>query len=192
MTNRIDCYITAGGKATRMGGAIKAFVLIDGEKIIDRNIRTIKPAFQNISIISNSPSSFDEYQKQGFIIIQDVYKNIGPLAGLHTALANTKADAVFLMASDMPYVDIKLINEMIDVFQKNDSEVLIPQYNDRLEPLFAIYSKNILNKLELFINNVESRAMHKFIGSLNITKFELNEGSIKSLYNLNNFSDIPK
>ena len=192
MRNRIDCYITAGGKATRMGGAIKAFLLVDGERIIDRNIKIIKPAFHNINIISNSPSSFYEYQKQGFIIIQDVYANIGPLAALHTALANTKADAVFLMASDMPYIDNKLINEMIDVFQKNDSEAIIPQYKDRLEPLFAIYSKSILKKLELFINNVESRAMHKFIASLKITNFELNENSIKSLYNLNYYSDIPK
>jgi molybdopterin-guanine dinucleotide biosynthesis protein A len=53
--------ILAGGKATRMGGQPKSFLVVDGRRIIDRQLDVLRPLFEEILIVANC-STQDEWK----------------------------------------------------------------------------------------------------------------------------------
>lgn len=186
----ISCAITAGGKAKRFNGITKAFIEVDGERIIDKNLGVLKTIFQNIIIISNSPSEFIDYKD--IKIYKDYYHEIGPIAGLHSALRNCKGDAVFLISSDLPNISLEIINSLIKRYLKLDCDIIIPKIGNKIEPLFGIYSTNILNKLEQYIEKKESYAMRDFFKEVNTHFLELsnNEHNKGAFININEPKDL--
>ena len=186
----IACYITAGGKAKRMNGRLKAFIEIDGERIIDKNLRIYKSIFSEIGIITNNADKFIDYKNNGINLISDKYKNIGPIAGIHTSLASSTADYIFIAASDMPNVSKGLIEEMISII--DDYDAIIPIHNGNIEPLFAIYSSSILGKLESFIEKGDSYAIRIFLNEIRIKYYEVSTKLLKDnpFQNINYESDL--
>ena len=75
--------ILAGGANKRFGGITKATIIVDGEKIITRMLRTIRDLFEELIIVTNTPGEFQEIS--GCRIIEDQYKEAGPLGGIHAA-----------------------------------------------------------------------------------------------------------
>lgn len=187
---KIACYITAGGKAKRMNGRIKAFININGERIIDRNLREVKPLFSEIGIITNKTIEFEEYKNQGLIIISDNYIDIGPLAGIQAALSKTKSNYVFIMASDMPFIKSDLIKLLTNSIANNDYDAVLLKHDNNIEPLFAIYNSSILDKLNLFINKGESYAIYDFLTNINAKYIDVVD--IEQFKNINYESDIHK
>lgn len=186
----ISCYITAGGKARRMNGRHKAFIEIDGERIIDKNLKIYKSLFSEIGIITNNPDLFVAYNIEGIRLISDKYKNIGPLAGIHASIFYTSADYIFIAASDMPNVSAELITIMLDKVTNTDA--VIPIHNGKIEPLFAIYNSDILMKLESFIEQGNTYAIRDFLLLLDVTYFEVSEQILTQnpFLNINYESDL--
>ncbi len=186
----ISCAIIAGGKAKRYNGLIKAFIEIDGKKIIDKNLELLKPIFQDIIIISNNPSAFNEYQD--ISIYSDYYQEIGPLAGLHSALKHCMNPSLFLMSSDLPYISVEIINSLINKYSQSDCDILVPKIGNKLEPLFGIYNSNIIEKLEAFIEKRESFAMRDFFDNVNTNFLQLDNNKPNNLAfkNINSPKDL--
>lgn len=192
MTKMISGVILAGGANRRFGGVTKASLKIDGEKIISRIINTISGLFGEIIIVTNTPEEF-----RVFIdcrIIGDQYKNAGPLGGIHAALRDTNADAIFVFAGDMPFLDRKIIEEQIEEFNIRQSDILIPKVGELIEPLHSIYKKTILEDLERFLSEGRERAVRDFILGMNTDYFIVKEteASLKAFTNINLPSDLMK
>lgn len=187
---KVCCAITAGGKAIRLNGVTKAFIEFGGQKIIDKNLKVLKTIFEDIIIISNNKSEFSEYQE--YKIYKDHYKDIGPIAGLHSALKNSKTDAIFLISSDLPYISKEIIILLLENYKKQSCDILIPKIGNKIEPLFGIYSKNIIEKLESFIEKKESYAVRNFFSDVNTCFIELedNEVNRRAFININTPKDL--
>ncbi len=188
----ISCAITAGGKASRMHGKTKAFSLIDNERIIDRNLKILKSLFSEIIIISNRDSEFTEYKD--IPTYKDEYKNIGPLAGLHSAIKNSKEDAVFLISSDLPFISRLIIEKLIIEYKKDESEAIIPKIGNNIEPLFGIYNCSILSLLENHIENGNSKSMKSLLNIINTKYIEIddNKENRRAFTNVNTPNDLAK
>ena len=115
MEKNCGCTILAGGKNSRMGGENKAFLTINGITVLDRMVNKLEGIFNEIIIVTNSPSEF-EYLNRRCIITTDLIKNIGPLGGIYTALSITSKESVFFFPCDMPYLNIELIKKQISFF----------------------------------------------------------------------------
>jgi len=188
---KISCAILAGGKNSRYGGLNKAFIPIEGIKIIDRNIQILKPIFQDIHIVTNAPDQFIDYRD--FSMSSDYYHDIGPLAGIHSALKNTSADAVFITSCDMPFPDSELINRMLSLASKNDFRALVPRWERKIEPLYAVYHCSLLPVLEEFIEKNTDRSIRGFIKSIDCNYFDLQEAvQPKAFTNINSPDDLKK
>jgi molybdopterin-guanine dinucleotide biosynthesis protein A len=79
-------------------------------------------------------------------VIADIYKDRGPISGLHAALDRVNVideyTGIFLVAADMPYVDSDIAEALI--FKADGCDVCVPKDAfDRYEPLFAFYSKRV-------------------------------------------------
>lgn len=147
----ITGIILAGGKSSRMGED-KAFTLFSGRPLIEVLIDKLSRIFNNLMIITNKP---DLYKKYGIEIHTDLLKDHGSLGGIYTGLFYSKTNYNFICACDMPFLNENLIKFMLKKTESYD--VLIPQYNARLEPLSAIYSKNCIApiKEQLSKNNLK-------------------------------------
>ena len=126
--------IMAGGKATRMGGRPKSFLVVEGERIIDRQLAVLRPRHDEIFIIANDVPL---YQPLGLPVHPDLVLDAGPLAGILAAVVAARADRVIAIACDMPYLSA----EALALLEEGDEDVVIPVAGGRPEPLFARYGR---------------------------------------------------
>jgi molybdenum cofactor guanylyltransferase len=128
--------ILAGGKATRMGGRQKAFLEIDGRRIVDRQLEVLRPLFEEILVVANDPAPWRELRLP---VHPDVVSAQGPLAGILTAIEAARADAVVVVACDMPFLDPRALAMLRDA--PPEADVVVPVVDGRPEPLHARYSR---------------------------------------------------
>jgi molybdopterin-guanine dinucleotide biosynthesis protein A len=192
MANRISGAILAGGSNKRFGGITKANVVIDGETIISRIISTISDLFVEIIIVTNKPEEFQEFIQ--YKMVEDQYLKAGPLGGIHAALKASSEDVIFVFAGDMPFLDKEIISDQINEFSKGQHDVLIPEVDQFIEPLHAIYRKSVLNHLERFLLEGKSRAVRDFLSEVNVGYLQItkNEKTEIAFANINSPSDLPK
>jgi len=184
--------ILAGGDSKRFGGFLKSGIVIDGKTIISRIAGTITGIFDELIIVTNTPSQFKEYPD--FRITGDHFHKAGPLAGIHAALKTTSCEAAFIFAGDMPFLDSNLIRRQISLFEERRPEALVAKTGDLIEPLHAIYRVSLIPGLENYITGGKSRAVRDFIKGLDVDYFEPEPGSFskKVFTNINSRSDIEK
>ena len=116
----------------------------------------------------------------GFKIIEDIYKEIGPLGGIYSSLLNCKEEYLFITACDMPFIT------------KNSIEVLCNKVdkNNKLYPLGAIYSKNVLPIIEEMIEKKYYKLSY-LIEKSNFVKINIEKTDIplKVLSNINTLQE---
>lgn len=137
--------ILAGGKSQRMGNCDKAFLKIGKEPIIKRQLRLLKKHFKKIIIVTNSADKYNGLK--GVRIISDIVPHQGPLAGIMSGLMSSGERYNFVVACDMPYVNLKLAKYLFSKLQ-NGYEVVACKIRGRYEPLFAIYGKGCIGAIE--------------------------------------------
>lgn len=134
--------ILAGGKSSRMG-TNKALLTIDGKKVIERIVEDLKPIVNNMIIVTNS---FEEYEFLHIPMVEDEWKGIGPLAGIHAGLSASQTQKNILVACDMPFISPRLGTILLD--QLSDYEAVVPEISGQLHPLFAVYHRDIRDKIK--------------------------------------------
>jgi len=194
LSNKYDytAAVLAGGKNTRFSGRTKAKIIIDGQPLIERIIKVLEEIFNDIVIITNNESELIDYRH--IRMSGDIYHNIGPLGGLHSALTNTDRKAVFLVASDMPEINADIVRNVTDSFIKLNCEVLIPDYKGYIEPLHAMYNRRILGKLENFIKTTDDYSIREFLKLVDdkYLLIENIEGDKNPFININSPEDLQK
>ncbi len=130
---KVTGIVLAGGNSSRMG-TDKAFVHVEGRRIIDHVLLAFKRLFEEIIIVTNSPEAFRDL---GVRIETDAIKGAGPLGGLYTGLRAAQSERCFAVACDMPFINEALVKYMTDI---TGYDVVVPMIRDRYEPLFACYS----------------------------------------------------
>ncbi len=143
---KITAIIMAGGKSSRMGQD-KAFLKIGALTIVEYQLRRLSPLFDEILISTNSPEKFAYL---GLKTVQDVSPGRGPLVGIYSSLLKAANPYLFAIACDMPFVNPELINYMKELCK--DYDIVVPETEQGLEPLHAIYSKTCLLVMEKYIN----------------------------------------
>jgi molybdopterin-guanine dinucleotide biosynthesis protein A len=133
--------ILSGGKNTRMG-ANKAFLTVEGKRLIDRTVGIYRPLFSEIILITNEPLL---YLDEDVTIVTDLVRHKGPLMGIYTGLFYASSDHIFVTACDMPFLNPEFIQYMID--QTGDADIVVPAFAGALEPLHAIYSKRCMGSI---------------------------------------------
>jgi molybdopterin-guanine dinucleotide biosynthesis protein A len=134
--------ILSGGKSTRMG-TDKAFLEIEGKRLIDRITLMFRDIFREVILVTNTPL---DYLDQDCIIASDIFKNKGALGGIYTGLFYASFDHAFISACDMPFLNRSFIEHMIECVDKYD--IVVPEAPDGLQPLHAIYSKRCLSPIK--------------------------------------------
>ncbi len=184
---RITAAILANGKNSRID-IEKSLLQINGITIIDKTVTLLSSIFAELIIITEKEilrNKFPHIKSVG-----DYYKNIGPIAGIHSSLTNAAYDDVFVFACDMPYLNPVLLNNMISYYKTEcqDKYLLVPCHSRGNEPLHAIYSKKCLPIIEQQL----TRNIYKisaFFEAVPIAKYDVSEEYLPSFDNINTKED---
>jgi molybdenum cofactor guanylyltransferase len=164
MTDRyenISCAVLAGGKATRLNGENKAFLKVGGKTNIEKFLSVTAGIFGETIVVAREPEHYCGFENVK--VVTDIFKNIGPLGGIHAALKNASYDAVFCFSCDMPFLDREIILDEIAEFKRSQCKVLVPRIGDYIEPLHAVYSKVVADVIEKHIMSGERLFCQKFL-----------------------------
>jgi len=186
------CAILAGGKASRYNGHNKALLKVGDNTNLDKLIALSEELFAETILITNNPDQYSCYTE--LRVLKDIYQNVGPLAGIHSAIYHAKKPYIFIFACDMPFVSKELVLAQITSFRNRDCEILVPRINDFFEPLHSIYAKSVLENLEKHLKTTQSLAIRAFFNQVKAGYWDLadNEENHKAFSNINTQHDHQK
>jgi molybdopterin-guanine dinucleotide biosynthesis protein A len=140
-----DCTGTllAGGRATRLGGAPKGLLRVDGEPIAARSLALFERLFGRSLVVANDPAP---YAPLGARIVPDLIPGHGAPGGLHAALSAAETPWIFLAACDMPFLAADAIRFL--AARRDGVDVVLVRARGRLEPLHGFWSRACLAPLE--------------------------------------------
>lgn len=138
--------ILAGGKSSRMGFD-KQFVQIDGMYITEYMIELLRPIFKSIILVTNKPEC---YHRKDVVIVEDYYKDFGPLGGMHIGLTKSQSQYNYMIACDMPYINKAYIDFMRKKLKEDNykKSAVVTRFGDWIEPFNAFYSKALIPQIE--------------------------------------------
>lgn len=146
MSKLKTAVILAGGKSTRMKFD-KQRIKIDGKYLVRLNIIRLKKYFEDIIIVTNTP---DFYNGLNVRTMDDIYPGYGPISGIHAALSRSLRDFVYVLAVDMPKVDLDYISLVDDLYEE-DKDGLVFSHGSYIEPMQGIYHKRLVPLMEKMI-----------------------------------------
>lgn len=140
--------ILSGGKSNRLGGLNKAFIKVRGERLMERTLRIHRDLFEEVFIVTNSPLDYLEFDAK---IVTDIIPGKASLGGIYTGLFFAASEYAFVTACDMPFLNARFIRFMMEKTGQHD--IIVPRSADGLQPLHAIYSRNLLKPIRRLIDS---------------------------------------
>jgi molybdopterin-guanine dinucleotide biosynthesis protein A len=130
----VAAAILAGGKARRLGGAVKSTLVLDGVRIIDRQIAALRKVADPIFIVAPDPEPFASL---GLAVLTDIVPDCGALGGIYTAIVKSPRPRTLVVAGDLPFLSAALLERLV---QPGDADLVVPRGPRGYEPLCAVYS----------------------------------------------------
>jgi len=138
----LSASILAGGKSTRMG-TDKAFVLLGGRTLLSRMLDLARQLTANVHIIGD-PTKFAPFAPT----IEDIFPGCGPLGGIHAALCSSRTDLNVILAVDVPFVSLALLDYITSRATSFDASVTVARAAGGFQPLCAVYRRSFADAAE--------------------------------------------
>ncbi|HDL89741.1 MAG TPA: molybdenum cofactor guanylyltransferase [Thermodesulforhabdus norvegica] len=182
--------VLAGG-ASRRFGRNKAMEVVEGERLIDRNVRILRDFCNRIFVVTNAPQDYLGVKAN---LVRDFQPNQGPLMGLYTALVYAPSSWVFVRAVDMPYLVPELARAMIGIAANGSRyDAIVPVTGKGYEPLCALYNRRCVRAIVSVFQRGERRVA-SFFRRVNVrfieeTEWRRFDSEGKSFININTPQD---
>jgi molybdopterin-guanine dinucleotide biosynthesis protein A len=191
----ITAIILVGGESTRMG-TNKALLQLNGKTLIEHTIELMQNCFQKVILVTNQ---HEQFQFMNINCYEDIYKDCGPLAGIHSGLFHSTTENNFVIACDYPYITREVINILIQ--KQTEKQITIPAIGKKIHPLCGIYSRSCLPAIEKILSSKNEIKRHTSVMALidalgaeviELNTFFSNECLEKTFLNLNTHQELKK
>lgn len=184
--------ILAGGKSSRMGFD-KQLLMENDRRILEQVIEDLKAEFEDIVIVTARP---ELYAGMDVRLFCDEYQGKGPLAGVHTAMHHAQSKYVYLLACDMPVVNLEFIRHMKQRLLDSRADVCVCERDGRLEPFNTFYSRDLLPEVVWRLETGNS-SLFRFINASNACVISQQEAArfdkeLQMFININTRSEFEK
>lgn len=144
---KATAIILAGGKSSRMGRD-KSLLSTNDIPLIGKIASQLEGHFPEIIVSANDR---EKYRFLHLPVIPDLETGKGPLMGIYSALLRSEHEINFVVACDIPELDLQYIQELIK--EAKDHQIVVPIWSDgRLEPLFAVYKKSVVGNIKKLLD----------------------------------------
>ena len=163
----VTAFILAGGKSTRMS-VDKAFVDYDSRTLLARALDLARSVTPDVRIVG-SQEKFAPFAP----VVEDVFRDCGPLGGIHAALRASLTELNVMLAVDTPFVSWAFLQYLITQARgAPEATVVVPRVDGGWQPLCAIYrrefagaAENALrtgrNRIDLLFDVVRTRVIEE-------------------------------
>jgi molybdopterin-guanine dinucleotide biosynthesis protein A len=154
--NQITGLILAGGRAQRMGGIDKGFILFHGKPLIESAIDRLKP--QVSTILINANRSITKYSHYGYPVLLDETPDFsGPLAGFSVGLKHCKTPYLLTSPCDSPLFPTDLAEKMANELEGKNLELVYAstkEANEKIwaQPVFCLMKSTLKASLDAFLS----------------------------------------
>lgn len=125
-------------------GTDKAFLELAGRPLIVRAVELARDTAPDVKIVGD-PGKFAAYGS----VIEDAYRDRGPLGGIHAALTASEADLNVILAVDLPFIPAQFLKYLLGRAESSGTTVTVPSLTGYFQPLCAVYGKQFVTVAEL-------------------------------------------
>ena len=142
--------VLAGGKSRRMGSD-KALLRQNGQTQLSRAVALLEAQLERV-FVSTTAAQADDAERRQFDQVVDRYDDMGPVAGILSAM-DMNADVSWLvLACDLPNVDEATIAYLLENLSPDHPATAYRSTHDDLpEPLCAIYRPQAREVIDSFV-----------------------------------------
>ena len=137
-----SAVVLVGGKSSRMGRP-KALLPFNGEPLIVHVVRALKKMFAETVVVA-APDQ--ELPILPAILARDEVAYQGPVSGIYHGLKTATKEVCFVTSCDAPFLNLQLISQLLA--QISDCDVVVPYWQQRFQPLHAVYRTSVLPLLK--------------------------------------------
>jgi molybdopterin-guanine dinucleotide biosynthesis protein A len=160
----LTAFVLAGGKSTRMGSD-KAFLPWGDGTLLSHVLKLVAGVTPRARIVGDA-RKFAAFGA----VIEDIYRDHGPLGGIHAALSSTTTGLNLMLAVDSPLIEAQFLQFMIGLARGTDAVATLPRADGLLQPLCAVYRREFLqpaeqalqagrNKIDTLFSTVSTRVI---------------------------------
>ncbi len=199
--------ILAGGQGLRMGSD-KGLLEVGGEPLFLRLVRGLSSVFSELIISLRadqlspyqaivSDSSLNSTLKTSQLCLEwlvDQDDGRGPLEGLRQIFkflkSNGQAQPVFVIPVDSPYLEFDIVSKLW--LESKNRRGALPLVRNRVEPLHAFYSAELLEQTEEALRRGEDTSVRQIASWPGVQTVEIPEAELSdwSFLNLNAEEDL--
>lgn len=142
--------VLAGGKSRRMG-ADKAALVSGGETQLGRAVRLLARHLDMVFVSTRTEQADDPVRRE-FAQIVDRYENLGPVAGILSAMDEYPECSWLVLACDLPNIDDTTIEFLLQNASQEHPATAFQSIVDELpEPLCAVYRPDARPVIDSFV-----------------------------------------
>jgi molybdenum cofactor guanylyltransferase len=148
--------VLAGGKSSRMGRP-KSLLPFDGEPLIVHIVRALERMFAETVIVAAPDQELPDLPAT---LVRDEVAYQGPVGGIYYGLKAATGKFCFVTSCDVPFLNPDLIAHLTSQIPRYD--VVVPFWEDRFQPLHAVYRTSVLALLKEQLDRAELRPVYLF------------------------------
>ena len=133
-------------------GRPKALLPFDGEPLIAHVVRGLKQMFAEAVVVA-APEQ--ELPALPVLLVRDEVAYQGPVSGIYHGLKASTKEVCFVTSCDAPFLNLSLIAHLI--LQISDCDVVVPYWQERFQPLHAVYRTSVVPLLKEQLDRGELR-----------------------------------
>ncbi len=192
MAEPLTGIVLAGGDSHRLGTA-KASLTFDDRTLLEIVIDRLSAVCRQVIVASGSQSASD-IPGPPVQFVKDNVPGAGPLAGVQAGLTVASTEFSLVVACDMPFLSVDLLNYMAGL--PRCYQALVPQASDGWHPLHAVYARSSLPVIETLLaqgsNSMEELLSRLRVQALSEDELRQHDHEGLSLFNLNNSQDLAR
>jgi molybdopterin-guanine dinucleotide biosynthesis protein A len=162
----LTAFVLAGGKSRRMGRD-KAFLSWGQETLLSNALKLAGNVAADVYIIGDT-KKFASYGS----VVEDVYRDHGPLGGIHAALSGSTSDLNLMLAVDLPLIKPQFLRYLVAQAVESGATVTVPRASHAWQPLCAVYRREFVaiaeqalfagkNKIDTLFAMVKARVLEE-------------------------------
>lgn len=163
----------------------KGLVDYNGKPFIQWVINAVKPFSDAIHLVTNN----NDYSGFEYPLIEDIYKDKGPVGGIYSALKHSDSDHILILSCDIPNITTNVLKHYLLNHFQEDIDVMMLADNHKISPLIGIYSKSVLDGFETAIKTDKLKLM-LVIKDYNFKTIEVTGDDKNALVNINTKDEL--
>ncbi len=185
----VTAIVLAGGAATRMGGADKGLIEMNGRPFVAHVLERIRPQCAHVVISANRNQ--ERYAAFGHPVVADETEGFqGPLAGIAAALAVIKTPLAVVVPCDSPYLAADYVQRLAAPFlEQRGVCASAARAEGREQPVFMMIQTNLRESLLAYLSQ-GGRRVRAWLESAGVVWVDFPD--IKAFDNLNTPQDVAR